>query len=157
MPYRRRTKRKSTRIPIHPPLTGNHVSPLGEPQPLHADLEANLRAVRETVGDSTDIIIRTLPIGHNDDQSIALLYTDGLADQNIITDFIMKSVMLDIDIFGQTDRTVAPPFRRRVGIEKLCLDDRRRSGFVRFRRPLSSGIVRRYGDPRRRPGPWRSV
>lgn len=109
MPYRRRTKRKATRIPIHPPLTGNHVSTLGEPQPLHADLEANLRAVRETVGDSTDIIIRTLPIGHNDDQSIALLYTDGLADQNIITDFIMKSVMLDIDIFGQTDRTVAPP------------------------------------------------
>uniref|UniRef100_UPI00403F6815 spore germination protein n=1 Tax=Paenibacillus sp. FSL R7-0216 TaxID=2921677 RepID=UPI00403F6815 len=109
MPHRRRIKCRSAQALVHGPLTASQTSAPGEPQPLFTDLEANLHAIQETLGNSTDIIIRSLPIGHKGDRSMALLFTDGLADQKVITDFIMKSVMLDINIFGQTDRTVDPP------------------------------------------------
>ncbi|CAM4480890.1 MAG: spore germination protein [Paenibacillus macerans] len=113
MRYRRKFHNKSARLFKKNTDSGDRVSASAESEPeptaLFEELETNLQAIRETLGNSTDIIIRNLPVGYEGNQSIAILYTDGLADQNIITDFIMKSVMLDIKLFDRADRKIALP------------------------------------------------
>lgn len=74
---------------------------------LHVNLEENLQQIRQTLGHSTDIIIRKVPIGQEGAQTIALLYTDGLADDKGIINFIMKSVMLNLKSSKDADREIA--------------------------------------------------
>ncbi|MBK3493763.1 spore germination protein [Viridibacillus sp. YIM B01967] len=60
-------------------------------------LSENIKKIKEVLGNSTDIIIREVGIGKSKKQRIAIIYTDGLADKTAITDFIMESLMLDLD------------------------------------------------------------
>ncbi|KAF6616020.1 spore germination protein KA [Paenibacillus jamilae] len=62
---------------------------------LSANIGTNLQQIRQALGNSTDIVIREIRIGKDGDQTIAILYTDGLVDQNIVSDFIMESMLLD--------------------------------------------------------------
>ncbi|MEK5037115.1 spore germination protein [Sporosarcina sp. FSL K6-3457] len=62
---------------------------------LHTSLQENIQQIKETLGNSTDITIRVVRIGKSAEQLMGIIYTDGLADQKTITDFIMESVMLD--------------------------------------------------------------
>jgi spore germination protein KA len=64
-------------------------------EPLQACLDANLKRIREISGGSTDIIIREVRIGRSEIK-MAILYTEGLADKKVITDFILESLMLAI-------------------------------------------------------------
>ncbi|QNK89126.1 spore germination protein [Sporosarcina sp. resist] len=64
--------------------------------PLSTSLQKNIKQIKETLGNSTDIVIREVCIGRSGNLSIGLIYTDGLADQKAITDFIMESLMFDI-------------------------------------------------------------
>lgn len=66
-------------------------------EPLHTNLLENIQQIKETLGNSNDIIIREVHVGKTEKQLIAIIYTDGLADNGIITDFILESLMLDLD------------------------------------------------------------
>lgn len=71
--------------------SSSHSPPPSEDM-LLSDLQASLQKIRQTLGNSTDIGIREIPFGESGEASIALLYTDGLADQNIIYESVMKTV-----------------------------------------------------------------
>lgn len=62
---------------------------------LQASLHNNLDYIRTKLGNSSDIVVRELRIGGDGEQRVALIYTDGMADQAIITDFIMESLLGD--------------------------------------------------------------
>ncbi|MDL4840581.1 spore germination protein [Aquibacillus rhizosphaerae] len=63
---------------------------------LDKTLKENLAAIKATVGNSYDIVIREINIGSNTSIKAAVLYTDGLVDKNIVNDFIMHTLMIDI-------------------------------------------------------------
>lgn len=65
--------------------------------PLHTILQENIKQIKETLGNSTDIVIREVDIGRSGNLSIGIIYTDGLTDQKAITDFIMESLMFDLN------------------------------------------------------------
>jgi spore germination protein KA len=56
------------------------------------DLEVNLKKIKQTLGDSNDIVIRQFKIGLTQTEAM-LLYIEGLADVTFIAENIMKSLM----------------------------------------------------------------
>lgn len=80
-----------------------HNSPAPLEETLLSDLQANLQRIRETLGNSTDIGIREIPFGESGEAYLALLYTDGLADQNIIFESIVKNVAHIAKTAGKED------------------------------------------------------
>ena len=64
---------------------------------LNPSLSNNIQTIKRTVDNSNDIIIREVTIGKSEKHPIAIIYTDGLADQTAISDFIMESLMLDLN------------------------------------------------------------
>lgn len=83
--------------------SSSHSPPPSEDM-LLSDLQASLQKIRQTLGNSTDIGIREIPFGESGEASIALLYTDGLADQNIIYESVMKTVAHMAKADGQQDQ-----------------------------------------------------
>nr|WP_318010779.1 spore germination protein [Bacillus sp. RAR_GA_16] len=63
---------------------------------LSVNLKENLKEVKETLGGSTDIVIREIVAGTDGTISLAVIYTEGLADKNFVQDFIIKPLMLTI-------------------------------------------------------------
>lgn len=146
MRYRRKFHRKPVHLFKKNTDSADRSPASAEPEPestaLFEELEANLQTIRDTLGHSTDIIIRNLPVGYEGNQSIAILYTDGLADKNIITDFIMKSVMLDIKLFERADRKIALPSDAVQALKNYALtigDIRDVSDFAALYHALLSG------------------
>ncbi|MEK5422754.1 spore germination protein [Viridibacillus sp. FSL R5-0477] len=70
--------------------------------PLLKSLSENVKIIKKAMGNSNDIIIREVDILKTDKQRIAIIYADGLADKTAITDFIMESLMLDIESTPET-------------------------------------------------------
>lgn len=66
-------------------------------EPLEINLQENLKKIKETLGNSTDLIVREISIGNKEKVSIGILYIDGLSDTDSIHNFIMESLMLDIN------------------------------------------------------------
>ncbi|WP_152393180.1 spore germination protein [Paenibacillus guangzhouensis] len=60
---------------------------------LNAKLRINLELIRESLGNSNDIVIRQFQIGSGLD--VAIIFMDGLADAASINNFIIESMMLD--------------------------------------------------------------
>lgn len=89
MRYRRRTSRstknntKDTTPAAATKKDSNSLSP---------ELESNLNHIRRTLGNSTDIVIREIPLDEGEKHYMAVVYTDGLADQKIISESIMSAV-----------------------------------------------------------------
>jgi spore germination protein KA len=82
------------RFSVTPPLPQGSKQPQTK-EPLQKSLEENLRWIKQALGNSTDLIIRELrggPAGH---LKIAVIYTDGLADDKLITNFILESFTID--------------------------------------------------------------
>lgn len=63
-------------------------------QPLNVSLNDNIKQVKQALGNSTDIIIKEITIGPGGGQPIAILYTDGLVDKQVIIG-LMESLMMD--------------------------------------------------------------
>ncbi|WP_098744032.1 spore germination protein [Paenibacillus sp. EZ-K15] len=63
-----------------------------DPDALSPDIKSNLNHIRAALGNSTDIVIREIPLDEEEKHYIAILYTDGLADQKIISESIMMVV-----------------------------------------------------------------
>ncbi|WP_052092092.1 spore germination protein [Paenibacillus sp. FSL H7-0357] len=100
MRFRKRNKVKK------PQVQHSESQPAHSEEPISACLGQNLQQIRQTVGNSTDIIIREVRIGKDGSQTIAILYTDGLVDKNIVSDFIMKSMMLDSSLSEDVNRRI---------------------------------------------------
>ncbi|MEK5480120.1 spore germination protein [Paenibacillus sp. FSL R5-0407] len=59
---------------------------------LNCNLKANLQQIKKMLGNSTDIIIREVPVSGSKEPSIAVIYTDGLADPKEINNSIMRPI-----------------------------------------------------------------
>ncbi|WP_346835982.1 spore germination protein [Paenibacillus polymyxa] len=62
---------------------------------LHTDLDVNIERIKKISGSSSDINIRVLRIGELK-VKMGIIYTDGLVDKKVITDFTTESLRLDI-------------------------------------------------------------
>ncbi|UUZ86248.1 spore germination protein [Paenibacillus sp. P26] len=82
--------RKSSRPDPNPPAT-----PFGTDAALRPSLRENLQKVRETLGNSTDLIIREVAVGEGGTLRAAVLYTDGLTDVKSVDRFILEALMAD--------------------------------------------------------------
>lgn len=65
-------------------------------KPLKSNLSKNIKFIKDTIGESTDIVIRECRADEEGKTKIGIIYTDGLADKTLIQDFILKTLMLDI-------------------------------------------------------------
>ena len=63
---------------------------------LKTNLQENLQKIKETLGTSSDIIIREIRIGKEGSLKAGIIYTDGLTDTPSLQNFILETLMLDI-------------------------------------------------------------
>lgn len=63
---------------------------------LKTSLQENIKTLEDTLGESSDIIIREIRIGKEGAIKAGIMYTDGLSDTTSLQNFIMESLMLDI-------------------------------------------------------------
>ncbi|MEW9700534.1 spore germination protein [Paenibacillus sp. SI8] len=61
---------------------------------LHTDLTENLQMIRQQVGNSSDVIIREMSVGQAV-LRVAAIYTEGLANETAVGDFIKNCLMID--------------------------------------------------------------
>ncbi|MDK2933590.1 MAG: spore germination protein [Clostridiales bacterium] len=59
-------------------------------------LQENIKIVKETLGESSDIVIREFHAGEGGKFHLGVMYTDGLADKKLVQDFILEALMLDL-------------------------------------------------------------
>lgn len=69
---------------------------------LSTSLPKNIKTIKNSIGNSNDIIIREFLIGKPIEVPIAIIYTDGLADNTSITDFILESIISDFEVTSDT-------------------------------------------------------
>lgn len=69
---------------------------------LSTSLLQNIKSIKNSLGNSNDIIIREFLIGKPTEVPIAIIYTDGLADITSITDFILESIISDFEVTSET-------------------------------------------------------
>ncbi|PFA62872.1 spore germination protein [Bacillus sp. AFS015802] len=62
---------------------------------IQASLSANLDIIRKKTGNSSDVIVRQLKMGENSDLQTALVYVEGLVDNQSIQEFLLQSMMKD--------------------------------------------------------------
>ncbi|MGM0865214.1 MAG: spore germination protein [Bacillota bacterium] len=66
---------------------------------LSENLKENLEIIKKELGNSDDIVIREIYIGKERRIKAGIIYTEGLIDAPSIQNFIMESLMLDIQEF----------------------------------------------------------
>lgn len=68
-------------------------------------LADNMNMIKSTLGYSNDIITREVFVGKSEKQQIAIIHTDGLANETLITDSILQSLTIDMD--SKNDQSTA--------------------------------------------------
>lgn len=63
---------------------------------LKTNLQENIQTLKDTLGESSDIIIREILIGKEGTIKAGIIYTDGLTDTPSLQNFILETLMLDI-------------------------------------------------------------
>ncbi|WP_286925139.1 MULTISPECIES: spore germination protein [Lysinibacillus] len=63
---------------------------------LYSSLSSNVKLIRNTLGNSNDLIIREITIGKAEKHTIAIVYMDGLSDKTTISDTVIDKLMLDL-------------------------------------------------------------
>lgn len=92
-------KKRSIPIQPSPPVT-NEAKSEKESNTIKQNLQENLQHIKSTVGESADVIIREIKIGHEGKIKVGIIYTDGLSNSEYLQNFIMETLMIDIK---QTD------------------------------------------------------
>jgi spore germination protein KA len=64
-------------------------------QELSSDQNENLKTIKEVLGNSSDLMIRKFKMGKPTMHTVVLLYINGLADKEMIGNFIMERLMGD--------------------------------------------------------------
>jgi len=60
---------------------------------IRKNLDENIKIFREILGESSDVILRKIKIGGT---NAAVLYLEGLADNEVVNDFILKPLLLGV-------------------------------------------------------------
>ena len=89
-PFNKKAKKEHLQHPVANE-NDNNACPLV----LSADLEENLVFMKETLGNSSDLVLREFSIGDQKEYRIAVAYTDGLVDKTFIQDFILEALMME--------------------------------------------------------------
>ncbi|QBP42862.1 spore germination protein [Paenisporosarcina antarctica] len=76
---------------------------------LNSSLKDNLEKIINILGESSDIVIREIQIGKNNSVKAGIIYTSGLTDTTSLQNFIMESMMLDIQGTNVTQKLVPEP------------------------------------------------
>lgn len=63
---------------------------------LKTNLQENIQRIKDSLGKSSDIIIREIRIGKEETIKAGIIYTDGLTDTDSLQNFILETLMLDI-------------------------------------------------------------
>lgn len=92
-----KNKNKKTATPQSP-----NTSPIEEPNQkavikLKTSLQQNIETIENALGKSSDIITREIRIGKQGDIKAAILYTDGLTDTTSLQNFILETLMIDLN------------------------------------------------------------
>lgn len=64
---------------------------------LKTNLQENLQRIKDSLGKSSDIIIREIRFGKEETIKAGIIYTDGLTDTTSLQNFILETLMLDIE------------------------------------------------------------
>ncbi|MCY8235073.1 spore germination protein [Priestia endophytica] len=62
---------------------------------MHSSLLANLDTIKQKTGNSSDVVIRQLKMGENFDIKTAIVYVEGIVDNQSIQEFLLQSIMKD--------------------------------------------------------------
>ncbi|MED4074505.1 spore germination protein [Priestia endophytica] len=62
---------------------------------MHSSLSANLDTIKQKTGNSSDVVIRQLKMGENFDIKTAIVYVEGIVDNQSIQEFLLQSIMKD--------------------------------------------------------------
>ncbi|WP_410771212.1 spore germination protein [Fontibacillus sp. BL9] len=100
---------------------------------LSADLKSNLDHIRKTLGSSTDIMIREISLDEEEGRNVAVLYTDGLADQNTITDSIMKTLARMVNSSREAGQEDIPSFEGSQILAEVSLQNKEIQNFSQFK------------------------
>ncbi|SES10924.1 spore germination protein [Psychrobacillus sp. OK032] len=74
----------------------NDTSSSNEKISLKTNLQDNLQYIKNTLGESSDIITREIRIGQEGTIKAGIIYTDGLSDATSLQNFILETLMLDL-------------------------------------------------------------
>ncbi|PWA12240.1 spore germination protein [Pueribacillus theae] len=82
-----------------------------EKNPISHSLIKNIERIKQITGNSNDIVIREFRAGVEQNIHLAIVYTDGLADEDFIHNYILESLMLNIreSKLNRTDAKIFHP------------------------------------------------
>lgn len=69
--------------------------PPSEKQPLLIDINENVRIIQRVIGESSDIVMRTIRSKKDGGRQLSVIYTDGLVDKETIQHFILQPLLTD--------------------------------------------------------------
>ncbi|WP_066506348.1 spore germination protein [Abyssisolibacter fermentans] len=61
--------------------------------PIEADIEKNLSNIKEILKDCDDVIYREFKIGQEQNHKLSVIFTDGLANKDQVSNFVLESLM----------------------------------------------------------------
>lgn len=62
-------------------------------KPFSKEIDENLKYIRDTLKDCDDIIFREFLIGKRQNHKLAVIFTDGLANKDQVSNFVLESLM----------------------------------------------------------------
>ncbi|GMG76823.1 spore germination protein GerKA [Priestia megaterium] len=70
-------------------------NPINTGKYIQDSLSANLDTIHQKTGNSPDVVIRHLKMGSNSDIETAIIYVEGIVDNQSIQEFLLESMMKD--------------------------------------------------------------
>lgn len=84
----------------------------GEKTPLGSELSNTLKQIKDSFGNSGDLVMREFLLGIQPSLPAAAVFIEGLTDSKIVNDFIMKSLQVEInETIGAFPRSKAQLFQ----------------------------------------------
>ncbi|WP_455920733.1 spore germination protein, partial [Priestia megaterium] len=62
---------------------------------IQVSLSSNLNMIKQKTGSSSDVVIRQIKMGENNDVETAIVYVDGIVDNQSIQEYLLQSMMKD--------------------------------------------------------------
>ncbi|MGN7241833.1 spore germination protein [Priestia megaterium] len=62
---------------------------------IQVSLSSNLNMIKQKTGNSSDVVIRQIKMGENNDVETAIVYVDGIVDNQSIQEYLLQSMMKD--------------------------------------------------------------